>query len=458
MGRRVGFALAAVSAVVLVALVAAQPAEAEAPSWMRPLIDVGRDGISRNFDQARTGSQVAFTEARCRADGALLLLYTQRWMWLMPQHFGVEVPPDWQAQKAWSFAGGVREALEVDYGENLDGYFATYPEIDCPEDPLAVTKPSLPPPAASPTIAPSPSPTPAPAPTITAEPMHRPPVIVPAAVAARPALPWCGHEVVIRRPTGDFRDAEVRRCWLEAFEAGDQAEFTSDGVTVEGGRVREFYRALGEGALEVFIDWTADPFSARDWTTMRCTKIRTVATDPAGVEVFVPADCSAPEVLDAEAESWPNPDELLLLENLVRFAQVPDAGALSRLPFAGETALGLADRLMVTRSPAVLADPRAWLLDEEAFRARAGPFSALDLLAEWDRAAAGEAIREMQATIGAHPNCASPAIPPPADVTAMRRLSLQPIGHSSCLGWWTVDVFLTPDGTIAAITLDLYEP
>lgn len=288
--------------------------------------------------------------------------------------------------------------------------------------------------------------------------MHRPPVIVPAAVAARRALPWCGHEVVIRQPAGDFFDAEVRRCWLEAIEAGDQAEFVSDGVTVEGGRVREFYRAIGDGAIEMIVDWTADPLSARDWTTMRCTQVMTVGTDPAGADVFVPADCSAPKALGAEAESWPSPAELVLLDNLVRFAQEPDGEALARLPFADEIALGLADQLMVTRSLADLADPTAWLLDAEAFRARVGPFSALDLLADWDRAAPGVAVRELQASIGSHPHCASPAIPTPADVAAMRRLSLQPVGHSSCLGWWTVDLFLTPDGTIAAITIDLYEP
>ena len=84
MGRRVWLAVAALAVVLMAAFVAAQPHDAQAPEWMKPLVEDGRTGILQNVDFARTGSPVAFTEARCRADGALLLLYTQRLLRLVP--------------------------------------------------------------------------------------------------------------------------------------------------------------------------------------------------------------------------------------------------------------------------------------------------------------------------------------------------------------------------------------
>jgi hypothetical protein len=33
-----------------------------------------------------------------------------------------------------------------------------------------------------------------------------------------------------------------------------------------------------------------------------------------------------------------------------------------------------------------------------------------------------------------------------------------PAGIDSCIQWWTVDLFVTDDGRIGAVTLDRYEP
>jgi hypothetical protein len=51
-------------------------------------------------------------------------------------------------------------------------------------------------------------------------------------------------------------------------------------------------------------------------------------------------------------------------------------------------------------------------------------------------------------------------VPPPPDVAALRRVSVQPAPSSieSCIDWFAVDFFVRDDGTIAAITLDLGEP
>lgn len=53
------------------------------------------------------------------------------------------------------------------------------------------------------------------------------------------------------------------------------------------------------------------------------------------------------------------------------------------------------------------------------------------------------------------------AVQPPAPdgLADLRRVSVQPeLGDRSCLEWWTVDLFVADDGSIAAVTMDLYEP
>lgn len=126
-----------------------------------------------------------------------------------------------------------------------------------------------------------------------------------------------------------------------------------------------------------------------------------------------------------------------------------DAGALAEVPLASEVRLGLGDALVLTRSAADLRQPAAWRIDEEAFRGYVGPFSALKLL-----------VRDVDltVTVGQHPHCASGPVPPPAELTGLRRVSLQPRAPDGCLNWWTVDAFVTDAGAIEGITLDRWEP
>jgi hypothetical protein len=120
--------------------------------------------------------------------------------------------------------------------------------------------------------------------------------------------------------------------------------------------------------------------------------------------------------------------------------------------------LGLADRLIVRRSPEELGRPRAWRLAADGFRGFVGPFSALDQLSAWGPDSARPFVREASVTVGPHPHCASPPVPAPVEMAELRRLSVQPIGELACPAWWTVDLFVEPGGAIAAITLDRYEP
>lgn len=286
------------------------------------------------------------------------------------------------------------------------------------------------------------------------------PLIVPAAIAARPALPFCGQETVSRQPEGDFYDPEAWDCFLEAREAGLGAELIRDGLTVEGGHTRSLFRLQPNGEIEWWYDATQDALGSRTWTRSRCDDLGEFAPDPAGTPVYVPGPCGSPEVLIGPDESGqPSGDEIALLEELVLFARSPDQAALDRLPLAADGVwIGLADRLMVRRTIEELSDPAAWRLDADAFRGRVGPFSALVLLDDWDLGENAPSVREAEAVVGEHPHCASPPVAAAEEVVELRRLSLQPVAPASCLTWWTVDLFIGSDGSIEAITLDLYEP
>lgn len=180
----------------------------------------------------------------------------------------------------------------------------------------------------------------------------------------------------------------------------------------------------------------------------------------------LPQDASSEEVIrvpdalesggddDSESEGdhgAPTPRDRRVVKALIKFAEAQDEETMAKVPVARKGLwLGLADRLIVRRSAEELADAKVWRLRAtEGFRAYIGPFSALDLLA-----APGPTV----VSLGSHPHCASPPMPPPAKVADLRRVSVQPEDTESCLQWFTVDLFLNASGKIAALTLDLWEP
>ena len=285
--------------------------------------------------------------------------------------------------------------------------------------------------------------------------MRRTFILVPASIAAREPLPWCGHEIVQRLAAGDVYDAGIRGCWLEAYRSGRPAEFVSTGWTIEGGITRTFYRALGGSELEVLYDSTNDPLSGRTWDAQHCASTREVLTDPRGTKVFVESACSPIEMPHPDPAVWPTADERIVLGSLMAFAITGDGSELSGVAFAEEVSLGLADEILVQRSAEELTDTAAWTLERDEFRGYAGPFSALDALARWDD---DPQVHEIQVSVGDHPHCVATSVPPPAALAEMRRVSLQPVRPASCLSWWTVDAYLTEDGDVAGVTLDLWEP
>lgn len=140
-----------------------------------------------------------------------------------------------------------------------------------------------------------------------------------------------------------------------------------------------------------------------------------------------------------------------LVDAFVDFAHDPTNSTFAGLPLAEEVDLGLGPTIIRTVPASQLRQPEAWQLEVEYFRASSGPFSAFNALGRSDI---------YDTTIGDHPHCASPPVPPPDGYEDLDRISVQPhLGlQDSCLMWGTVDFFLQSNGDVAAITLDMWEP
>ena len=151
----------------------------------------------------------------------------------------------------------------------------------------------------------------------------------------------------------------------------------------------------------------------------------------------------------ATARAAATDQDRALTSAIVELARDPSPSTVDAAPFAPTVQLGLADELLRTVARDDLDDPGSWVLDPEVFRAFTGPFSALELLSQ---------DRPTQTLVGPHPHCASPPVPAPPGFEDHRRVSVQPIDGTSCLEWWTVDLFVGADGIVEAVTMDLYEP
>ncbi len=135
------------------------------------------------------------------------------------------------------------------------------------------------------------------------------------------------------------------------------------------------------------------------------------------------------------------------------FPLVGDLSRAADLPWdpAG-VALGLGDSIVRTVEPTDLTDPSTWELDVSGYNGATGPFSVLDAIARL------APIDDILVQEGPHDHCASPPKPAPSGFELFRRVSVQPSSFDSCLQWWTIDLFVTTQGNIRAITYDFWEP
>jgi hypothetical protein len=98
---------------------------------MRPAIEDGRESLRSNLDTVGAGPLV-FAGDRWRSDGASLLVFVYRWLYVVPDFLVVDVPADWEnGSRPHSFGGGYPDAVAIEYGHDLSGYFGQYREIDC---------------------------------------------------------------------------------------------------------------------------------------------------------------------------------------------------------------------------------------------------------------------------------------------------------------------------------------
>jgi hypothetical protein len=68
------FALVAIALVIGVASVVTSPSQdAASPEWLEPLIEDGRASLLDRLDLIEPGTPLAFTGARCRSDGTVVL-------------------------------------------------------------------------------------------------------------------------------------------------------------------------------------------------------------------------------------------------------------------------------------------------------------------------------------------------------------------------------------------------
>lgn len=184
--------------------------------------------------------------------------------------------------------------------------------------------------------------------------------------------------------------------------------------------------------------------------TLSVTKEAAIATDGGIWRLIDSPQSGAGWVNQAFLDITRSPAETLV-DAFVNFAHDPTDGSFAELPLAENVDLGLGPTIIKTVTADELRQPETWRLDVKDFRASTGPFSAFNALGRSD-------IYDI--TIGEHAHCASPPVPPPDGYEDLDRVSVQPRQglRSGCLEWTTVDFFLGPNGDVAAITLDIWEP
>jgi hypothetical protein len=179
-----------------------------------------------------------------------------------------------------------------------------------------------------------------------------------------------------------------------------------------------------------------------------------------------PSASTSPIATALPVGSQVTPEDAELIDAFVAFALNPDATALGRLALSPDgVRLGLGKDLLLELPVTEADSASAWQLRPEGnFRGHAGSFSVLESVRRHvEQDAQDSAMRtsgDIQMSLGEHPHCAGPPVPPPRGLEAMRRVSLQPAGDSitSCIAWFTADLFLDRDRNIVSVTLDLWEP
>jgi hypothetical protein len=111
----------------VVALVASAPRrDAEIPEWMEPMVDAGRSSLLDHLDLIEPGSPLVLVSAQCRDDGAVRLLFENRWLWVVHRQYYAEAGPGWTSG---SMGGGTLHSS--------DDWLSDRTEVGCTDRPAS---------------------------------------------------------------------------------------------------------------------------------------------------------------------------------------------------------------------------------------------------------------------------------------------------------------------------------
>lgn len=118
--RRLGLIGAALLIGVVAVVAAAPSSDADSPDWLKPMVEAGRTSLLANLDLIEPGSPLVLVSAQCREDGAVRLIYENRWLWMVHRQYYAEAAPGWVSG---SMGGGVLHAPE--------DWLAGQAEVEC---------------------------------------------------------------------------------------------------------------------------------------------------------------------------------------------------------------------------------------------------------------------------------------------------------------------------------------
>lgn len=116
-------ALLGVVLLVLVVAVATAPSrDADSPDWMEPMVEAGRASLLEHLDLIMPGSPLVLVSAHCREDGAVRMIYENRYLWVVHRRYYAEA-----AGGSGSMGGGVLHEPE--------DWLVGQAEVSCDEPP-----------------------------------------------------------------------------------------------------------------------------------------------------------------------------------------------------------------------------------------------------------------------------------------------------------------------------------
>lgn len=151
--------------------------------------------------------------------------------------------------------------------------------------------------------------------------------------------------------------------------------------------------------------------------------------------------------------------DLQAASRFIALARHFDSQAVDSMSLADAVDLSLGQRQFVRTLSDGKSDMKNWLVSvPTSFRgSAAGSLSAPEQLLSYLRSDPKAAISVSE---GPHPRCVGPKVPPAAQDSAYRQVSLQPTSNTidSCLDWFAIDLFVDESGHVRTVDLDLYEP